>query len=39
MARKWSEKVWVVVFLLIIFPPLGLYLLWRNEQVDASYAS
>lgn len=30
---KWYNKNWLVYFLLIVFPPLGLFALWKSENI------
>lgn len=32
--QKWYEKTWLVILLLIVFFPVGLYALWKNTSIS-----
>lgn len=37
MEQKWYDKTWLVIVLLIIFFPLGLYTLWMNKNIKKGW--
>ena len=37
MELKWYNKTWLVVLLIIIFFPVGLYALWKNETISKGW--
>lgn len=34
LIKQASEQLWLVIILLVILPPLGIYLLWKGEYFD-----
>lgn len=34
--KKWYENTGLVLFLIIIFPPVGLYIIWKTLDVERS---
>ncbi len=37
MEEKWYEKTWLVVVLLFVFFPVGLYALWKNTKIGKGW--
>lgn len=35
--NKWYNKTWIVIFLCILFFPIGLYALWKNETITKGW--
>ncbi|WP_309640746.1 FxLYD domain-containing protein [Flavobacterium sp.] len=35
--NSWCEKTWLVILLLIIFFPIGLYALWKNSSISKGW--
>lgn len=35
--QKWYDKTWLVVLLCIIFFPVGLYALWKNQSISKGW--
>ena len=35
--QKWYEKTWLVILLLIVFFPVGLYALWKNATISKGW--
>ena len=34
---KWYDKTWLVIVLCIIFFPVGLYALWKNQSISKGW--
>lgn len=37
IVNKWYNKNWLVVILCVIFFPIGLYALWKNEKISKAW--
>jgi hypothetical protein len=37
LLKKWYDNTWLVILICIVFFPVGLYALWKNQSISKGW--